>query len=158
MKILLDTLGSDKGASELIEGAIMALEQKDFNLTIVGNEEENRNIVNKRFEDKIDFVNATETIENNELPTKAIRSKKDSSMRKCFDLLNEDYDGFLSTGSTGALLTGATLITRRLDNVSRPCLMVTVPSLKGDVVVLDVGANVDVTSELLEQFAKMGYV
>ena len=52
MKILLDTLGSDKGASELIEGAIMALEQKDFNLTIVGNEEENRNIVNKRFEDK----------------------------------------------------------------------------------------------------------
>lgn len=158
MKILLDTLGSDKGASELIEGAIMALEQKDFNLTIVGNEEENRNIVNKRFENKIDFVNATETIENNESPTKAIRSKKDSSMRKCFDLLNEDYDGFLSTGSTGALLTGATLITKRLDNVSRPCLMVTVPSLKGDVVVLDVGANVDVTSELLEQFAKMGYV
>jgi len=158
MKILLDTLGSDKGASELIEGAIMALEQKDFNLTIVGNEEENRSIVNKRFEDKIDFVNATETIENNESPTKAIRSKKDSSMRKCFDLLNEDYDGFLSTGSTGALLTGATLITKRLDNVSRPCLMVTIHSLKGDVVLLDVGANVDVTSELLEQFAKMGYV
>lgn len=92
MKILLDTLGSDKGASELIEGAIMALEQKNFNLTIVGNEEENRNIVNNRFGDKIDFVNATETIENNESPTKAIRSKKDSSMRKCFDLLNEDYD------------------------------------------------------------------
>ncbi|MDU5742490.1 MAG: phosphate acyltransferase, partial [Finegoldia magna] len=82
----------------------------------------------------------------------------DSSMRKCFDLLNEDYDGFLSTGSTGALLTGATIITKRLDNVSRPCLMVTVPSLNGEVVVLDVGANVDVTSDLLEQFAKMGYV
>ena len=62
MKILLDTLGSDKGASELIEGAIMALEQKNFNLTIVGNEEENKKIVNNRFEDKIDFVNATETI------------------------------------------------------------------------------------------------
>ncbi len=158
MKILLDTLGSDNGASELIEGALMALEEKDFELTIVGNEEENKNIVNKRFENKINFVNAIQVIDNNESPTKEIRSKKDSSMRKCFDLLNEDYDGFLSTGSTGALLTGATLITKRLDNVARPCLMVVLPTLKGQTIILDVGANVDVTSDLLEQFAKMGYI
>ncbi|WP_297810654.1 phosphate acyltransferase PlsX [uncultured Finegoldia sp.] len=158
MKILLDTLGSDKGASELIEGALMALELKDFELTIVGNEEENKKILNGKLNNRINFVNATEIIDNNESPTKEIRTKKNSSMRKCFDLLNEDYDGLLSTGSTGALLTGATLITKRLDNVQRPCLMVILPTLKGNVVVLDVGANVDVNAELLEQFAKMGYV
>ncbi|MDY6065010.1 MAG: phosphate acyltransferase PlsX [Finegoldia sp.] len=159
MNILLDTLGSDMGEVELVEGAIKALDQKDFKITLVGNEEKNREIVAGRHEGRISYIDARDVIDNNKSATREIRSKKDSSMRVAFERLNEDeYDGMLSAGSTGALLTGATLITKRLKNVKRPALIVVLPTLTSNVCLLDVGANVDCSSDLLVQFAKMGYV
>lgn len=159
MNILLDTLGSDMGYAELIEGAIQALDEKDFKITLVGDEEKNKAVVAGRHTDKIKYIDAKDVIDNNKSATKEIRSKKDSSMRLAFENLNkEEYDGMLSAGSTGALLTGATLITKRLKNVKRPALIVVLPTLKSNVCILDVGANVDCSSDLLVQFAKMGYI
>ncbi|QQK07542.1 phosphate acyltransferase PlsX [Miniphocaeibacter halophilus] len=159
MKILVDTLGADKGYEEIVKGALKALENhNNLYLTFIGNEEEIKKLV-KNNTDKINYIDTNEYIKNDEEPALAIRRNKKSSLHLGLKALNEkEYDGLISCGSTGALLAGATLITKRLQNISRAALTIVFPTEKNPCVLLDAGANMDCPPELLVQFALMGSV
>lgn len=157
MKILIDVLGADKGIEEIVIGALAALESYDFLPIFVGPEEEIRKYIPESKAELIEIIDADEMISNEEKPALAIRRKKNSSMVKAFRALKDNQgDGMISTGSTGALLAGATLIIGRIENVERAAITLNFPGLQGSTVMLDVGANMDITPDLMLQFAKMG--
>ena len=159
MKIIIDTMGSDKGMEVIVKGTLDAMAEKDFFPIFCGPENELKRFIPKEYieNNKIAIINAEDVIENTDEPALAIRRKKESSMVKGLrSLKNDEADGFLSTGSTGALLAGATLIVGRIENIDRAALTVSIPGVKNPTIVLDVGANMDCTPELIRQFAIMG--
>lgn len=159
MKIIIDTMGSDKGMEVIVKGTLDALAEKDFYPVFCGPEKELVKFIPKELieNDKLAIINAEDVIENTDEAALAIRRKKESSMVKGLrSLKNDEADGFISTGSTGALLAGATLIVGRIENIDRAALTVSIPGVKNPTIVLDVGANMDCTPELIRQFAIMG--
>ncbi len=162
MKILVDTLGADKGYEEIVNGSISALKNyRDLNITFIGNENNIKSIIDKteNVANRVSYINSDEYIKNSEEPVYAIRRKKDSSLHLGFKALNEDeYSGFISCGSTGAILAGATLITKRLSKIDRAALTIVFPTDNNPCVLLDAGANMDCSADLLEQFAVMGSI
>lgn len=161
MKIIIDTLGADLGFEEVVKGCIEAVKESSSNLTLVGPEEEIRNIITRKNADinRFDIINTDIFIENNEEPVKAIRKKKDSSIVLGLNLLNEQgYDGLISCGSTGGLLAGGLFITKRIDNVERAVITAAIPNRKGATILVDTGAVMDSTSDMLDQFATMGSI
>lgn len=161
MKIIIDTLGADLGFEEVVKGCIEAVKESSSNLTLVGPEEEIRNIITRKNADinRFDIINTDIFIENNEEPVKAIRKKKDSSIVLGLNLLNEQgYDGLISCGSTGGLLAGGLFITKRIDNVERAVITAAIPTRKGATILVDTGAVMDSTSDMLDQFATMGSI
>ncbi len=159
MKVVVDAFGGDNAPLEVVEGAILAIkENKDLNVVLCGDENKIKEILNGRNE-RIEIVNASEVITNDDVPTVAIRQKKDSSLVKAFDLLKEDERviGLVSAGSTGAILSGAIMKIGRIKGISRPALAPILPTKKGtDVIIIDSGANVDCKSINLLHFAIMG--
>lgn len=161
MKIIIDTLGADLGFEEVVKGCIEAVKESSSNLTLVGPEEEIRNIITRKNADinRFDIINTDIFIENNEEPVKAIRKKKDSSIVLGLNLLNEQgYDGLISCGSTGGLLAGGLFIIKRIDNVERAVITAAIPTRKGATILVDTGAVMDSTSDMLDQFATMGSI
>ena len=160
MKILLDAFGGDYAPEETVKGAIMAVEKdNEVEVTLVGKEDVLREELAKGYSgDRITILNADEVIGCDESPTLAIRHKPNSSMVVGLNALrkNDEYVGFVSSGSTGALLTGAYLIVRRIKGISRPALSPILPTIKGGKVILcDAGANADCKPEQLVDFAIM---
>ena len=159
MKVVVDAFGGDNAPLEVVEGAVLAIkENKDLNVVLCGDESKINEILNGRNE-RIEIVNASEVITNDDVPTVAIRQKKDSSLVKAFDLLKEDENviGLVSAGSTGAILSGAIMKIGRIKGISRPALAPILPTKKGtDVIIIDSGANVDCKSINLLHFAIMG--
>ena len=164
MKIIIDAYGGDNSPSEIVKGAISAINEQDgFDIVLVGKEEGINALLQDETYDKtrVSIVNATEVIDCNETPTEAIRIKKDSSIVKSVKLLKEDENAsaFVSAGSTGAVLTAAVILSRRVKGVIRPALSPVLPNLKGgNTMLLDCGANVDCKAINLLQFAVMGSV
>ncbi len=160
MKIVVDGFGGDNAPEAIVEGVILALsEHNDVDIVLTGDEKKLRLLVNGRFEGRISYINATEVITNDESPTEAIRTKKDSSLVKALDYLKteEECVGFVSAGSTGAVLTGATVRVGRIRGITRPALCPILPTIKGGKVLLvDCGANADCKAPMLVQFAIMG--
>ncbi|WP_308551840.1 phosphate acyltransferase PlsX [uncultured Peptoniphilus sp.] len=156
MKILFDTTGLDLGVKEVIEGAILSKEELNIEPTLVGDEDIIRPILNEIGMD-INILDAKEIITNEEEPAFAIRRKKDSSIVVAFNNLNE-YDAFISCGSTGALLAGGMFMAGRINNVKRAVLPTPIPTINGNTLLIDSGANMDVDADLLVQFAKLGTV
>lgn len=157
MKILIDVLGADKGVGEIVKGAISALDKINYTPIFVGPEDEIKKYLPESLAGKYEIINASDLITNNDKPTTAIRRKKDSSMVMAFHALKDNKaDGMISTGSTGALLAGASLIIGRIENVDRAAITLIFPGLESNTVILDVGANLDINPELFVQFAKMG--
>lgn len=156
MKILFDANGGDNAPFEVVKGAIDARNELGVEIAFVGNEDAIKSSLNK-LNEKAEIINASENIENNEEPAFALRKKKDSSTVVGISLLKEKkYDAFVSAGSTGALLAGGLFIIGRIDNVKRAVLPTSIPNLKGSTLVIDSGANMDCSEDLLLQFAKMG--
>ncbi len=160
MKIVVDAFGGDYSPTEVIEGAILALEEnKNLTVVLTGDEDKIKEVLANRTE-RIEIVDAKDVITNDDTPTLAIRQKKDSSLVRAFDLLKEDENvvGLVSAGSTGAILTGAIMKIGRIKGISRPALCPILPTLKDDrtVMICDSGANVDCKSEHLLHFAIMG--
>ncbi len=160
-KIAIDVMGGDHAPDEILEGCILATKQLDATIVLVGKEE----LIQEKLsaytyeKSKIEIVNADEVIEMGESPVAAIRKKKNSSMVVGLNLVKEKkVDGFISAGSTGALLTGATLIVGRIKGVERPAMAPFIPTEKGYSLLIDCGANVDAKPSYLEQFARMGTV
>lgn len=161
MKIIVDAFGGDNAPKEIIEGAVNAVKEKEFTLVLVGEEEKiKKELEGKGYPaDRVEILSASEVIGMGEEPVESIRKKKDSSIVVGLRALNdwEDAGAFVSAGSTGAVLTGAVFLTRRIRGIRRPALAPVLPSLKGgNVLLVDCGANAECKPADLVQFAKMG--
>lgn len=167
MKIILDAMGGDNAPDATIKGAIKAINEISSEIILVGNE----NIINEKIKEfygkeniseiseRITIHNTTETIEMEDIPTQAIKHKKDSSMVVGFNLLKEGKgDVFISAGNSGALLTGATLLVGRIKGVDRPAMAPILPSYKKGLLLLDAGANTNCKPINLLQFAQMANI
>ncbi len=161
IKILVDTLGGDRSPDVNIDGAIMALNKfEDLQIVLVGNSEDIRAKLEGQTYDhtRLEILHAPDVISCNDKPTEAIRTKKESSLYVAFDTLRKDetVNGFVSNGSTGAILAGAVLRLGRIKGIKRPALCPLLPTMTGNVVAIcDSGANMDCDSLMLHQFALM---
>lgn len=160
MKLIFDINGGDN-KSEIIKGAIEASNEFDTDIILVGREDFIKENLQKLDynKDKIEIVDAKENIENNEDPAFALRRKKDSSIVIAMTLLKEKKgDALISAGSTGALLAGGLFIVGRIKGIKRAVLPTTIPGMKSNTMVIDSGANMDTSPELLLEFATLGEV
>ncbi len=162
MKIVIDCLGGDKSPEANVEGAVLSLQRhRDLSLILVGDERKIRRILQNRkiSDERIEILHAPDVITGNDKPIDAIRLKKDSSMIRSIRLLREDetVDALVSNGATGPLVAAATLRIGRIEGVRRPAFCPILPTMnRGLVGICDSGANVDVSAEMLLQFAIMG--
>ena len=162
MRVILDAMGSDKGAREFVKGALLAVEELDIEIKLVGREEELNGLLEEEGENceykwKISIVNASEVVDMNDDPVKVMKEKPDSSMTVALRLLaNGEGDALVSAGNTGALLTQSTLILKRIKGVRRAALAPVIPTGEGFALLIDSGANVECTPEYLLQFGLMG--
>ncbi len=161
IKILVDTLGGDNSPSANVEGAVKALSSiEDLEVVLVGDEKViSEQLKNFTFDaSRLSIVHAPDEISCNDKPTEAIKTKKGSSLYKCYEILRTDetVHGMVSTGSTGAILAGAVLRLGRIKGIKRPAFCPILPTMKGSLVgICDSGANVDCDSVQLTQFAVM---
>lgn len=159
-KIVVDAMGGDYAPKQQVAGAVEALNRdEDLQLILVGDETQLKaELTDKTYDaSRIEIVHATETITMEEIPTKAVKTKKDSSLVVAFRLLKEGKaDGLVSSGSTGAVLTAGVLILGRLKGVSRPALCPVIPNHRGGGTLLcDCGANLECKPVNLVHFALM---
>ena len=155
MKIIIDAMGGDNAPQEIVKGALRARDELGVELILVGRKEDVEPLV----EDPkgVEIVDAREVITMEDDPSTATRRKKDSSMAVALELLKEGRgDAVVSAGSTGALLTGATLTVKRIRGIRRAALAPVLPAGEHGVMLIDCGANVECTAEYLLQFAYMG--
>ena len=161
MRIAVDAMGGDTGASVVVSGAIDAARSRpgEIRLLLVGREEVIRPLVRDVDPSWVEVVPASENIEMNEPPTQAIRRKKDASISVALRLIREGRaDAMVSAGNTGAVVASSLLTIGRLHGISRPAISTLWPNKQRGAVVLDVGANHECTPKNLVQFAIMGSV
>ncbi len=162
VRVALDAMGGDHAPAEMIKGAVDAVnENKKVKVYLVGKENEISPVLSSYSYNKeqIELVDAQEVIETAEPPVMAIRKKKDSSIVKGLNLVKEGIcDGFVSAGSTGAVLVGGQVVIGRMKGVERPPLAPLIPTETGVSLLVDCGANVDARPSHLVQFAKIGSV
>ena len=163
MKLAVDVMGGDNAPAAVLDGVLAFLkepESEGVTLRLFGDESVLKAFTAAHPEsaDRIETVFTTETIDMGEHPTEAIRKKKDSSLVRALECVRDkEADCFFSAGSTGAVLTGATLIVRRHKGIKRPALATLIPTTAGTVTeIIDCGANTDCKPGYLVQFALMG--
>ena len=159
-RIIVDAMGGDFAPEQQVLGSVEALKKdKDLYLILCGDETKIKEILAKcqYDESRLEIIHTTESIGMEEIPTKAVKTKKDSSTVVAFRLLTEGKaDGLVSSGSTGAVLTAGVLILGRLKGVSRPALCPIIPNHEGNATFLcDCGANLECKSVNLRDFAIM---
>lgn len=161
MRIIVDGMGGDNAPIEIVKGCVDAVNEFSIEALIVGKED----LIKKELSkykypiDKIDILDAIDVISNDDDPAIAIRRKKDSSMVVGLKALTEGLgDGFISAGSTGALLAGGLFIVKRIPGIDRAALSSVYPTSKGISLLVDAGANVDCKPEYLKQFGVMGSI
>ncbi|MCL1883587.1 MAG: phosphate acyltransferase PlsX [Defluviitaleaceae bacterium] len=154
LTIAIDTMGGDLGPSAVVEGAVMAKEAFPFLEPVLFGPED---ILRKENIGEMKIIHSPTVIEPSESPTHAFRRKKDSSIVMGLKYVKEgNAEGFVSAGSTGALLTGATVIIGRKSGIERPALSTLLPTKSGYVLLMDCGANMDCKPSYLKQFAELG--
>jgi len=161
--IAVDAMGGDNAPFEIVKGCVFAVgEHKNIKIILVGRQGDVQKELDKYNYDKsrMEIVNADEVIATEESPTAAIKNKKNSSMVIGLNLVKADRaSAFISAGNTGALLTGAVTVIKRIKGVERPALGTLMPMENGkSSLLIDAGANVDAKPSFLVQFAKMGSV
>ncbi len=158
MRIIVDVMGGDKAPAETVKGVIQAAQEFNASFILVGNRDDIERIAAENDFDvrRMDIVHTDTVITMEDDPLCVVRGKQDSSMSVGLRMLAEGHgDAFVSTGNTGALFTGATLIVRKVKGVQRAGIGTILP-LENPVLLLDTGANVTVTDENLEQFGAIG--
>ena len=162
IKIIIDAFGGDFAPVEVVKGAVLAVnENEKIQVVLSGKKDQlTEELAKCKYNEKqISILEANDVIDNNESPTMAIKTKKDSSLVRAFDMAKEDEKvvGVISAGSTGAVLTGGFLKLGRIKGVHRPALCPIFTTLNGGIVsICDSGANMDCKPEYLDQFAMMG--
>jgi glycerol-3-phosphate acyltransferase PlsX len=161
LTIALDAMGGDYGPTVIVPAAIYTLgKHDDLQLILVGQENILKDVLEKNgatSNERLTIQHASETVEMHEFPSQVLRYKKDSSMRVAIELVkNGQAQACVSAGNTGALMATARYILKMLPGIDRPAICATMPGMDGQTHVLDLGANVDSSSEQLFQFAVMG--
>ncbi len=163
MKVIVDAMGGDHAPQAVVEGCAMALNSMpEMHVTLVGRKDAILAELEKHETDtsRINIVDAAEIIDMAEPPVEAIRKKRNSSLVKGLELLRDGQgDAFITAGSTGATIAGATLIVKRLPGVKRPALAPLLPTQAGSkALLIDCGANAECRPSYLAQFALMGSI
>ena len=161
MKIIIDAMGGDNAPQAPVMGAIQANKEDGVEVILVGRGEDIlKTLADNGISDLpsgMEIAHASEVVEMCDDPATAFRKKKDSSLTVGLNLLkNGAGDAFISAGSTGALLSAATLVTKRIKGIRRAALAPVVPTGNGGAVLIDCGANAECPPEYLLQFAYMG--
>lgn len=162
LTIALDTMGGDHGPGVVIPAALDCMERNPgLNLILVGDETIVRSKLGSALEqwgDRLTLHHASQVVEMHESPSKALRGKKDSSMRVAINLVKEGVaSACVSAGNTGALMAIAKFVLKTIPGIDRPAIIATVPSRGGHTYMLDLGANVECSAQHLYQFAIMGH-
>lgn len=162
IKIAIDAMGGDHGVQVTIPASIKAIETfSDLHLTLVGDEPLIHSELEKHAFDtnRIAVVHAEQVVEMDDKPSKALRNKRKSSMRIALNLVKDDQaQACVSAGNTGALMAVAKFVLKTIPGIERPAICTAMPTMKGHVHVLDLGANIGTDGEGLAQFATMGSV
>ena len=157
MKIIVDAMGGDNAPEEIVKGAVRARRELGVEIELVGRKEDVERCLAAEGCTDIPVVDAREIVTMEDDPSTATRRKKDSSMTVGLNRLRDgEADAMVSAGSTGALLTGATLIVKRIRGIRRAAMAPVLPAGEHGVMLIDCGATVECTPEYLLQFAYMG--
>ena len=161
MNIIIDAMGGDNAPLEIVKGALSAHARFGCDITLTGDETAIRAAAAQcgaaQLPAGITIHPTTETVDMCDDPATVFRRKKDTSMGAALTLLRDGAgDAAVSAGSTGALLTGATLITKRIHGIRRAAMAPVIPTTTGSAVLIDCGANAECTPEYLLQFAYLG--
>ena len=161
MKIIVDAMGGDNAPLEIVRGALAANRDHGVEIILVGRTAEVLKAVEacgqKSLPAGVEIKDAKEVVEIADAPAMAFKQKPDSSLTVGLNLLKDGAgDAFVSAGSTGALLSGATLVVKRIRGIRRAALAPVVPTGNGGAVLIDCGANAECPPEYLLQFAFMG--
>lgn len=161
--LAIDAMGGDHGLTVVVPGSLWALKKHpELQLILVGDEPQIRQQLRKKPQsllDRVSIYHTDEVVDMDELPSHALRNKKNSSMRKAIDLVKEEKaQACVSAGNTGALMATARFVLKTLPGIDRPAIISELPTLKAKTRILDLGANVDSCAEHLFQFAVMGTV
>lgn len=159
--VAIDVMGGDHGPHVTIPAAVKCLARDgNLNIILVGPQdaiEAELKARHAKVGPRLRIRHASEVVAMDESPALALRNKKDSSMRVAIDLVKSgEADACVSAGNTGALMATGRFVLKTLPGIDRPAIATFLPSLKGPVLMLDLGANVDCTAEHLFQFALMG--
>ena len=161
MRIIVDAFGGDNAPLEILKGCEQAVSELNVNILLVGKEDVIRKVSeeNKISLDKMEILNADDVIAMDEHPNVILKEKKNCSMAVGMKALHDGMgDAFVTAGSTGAALMGATFIVKRIKGIKRAAIATIFPTDDGGrVMVLDVGANADCRPDFLKQFGIMGY-
>src|SRR5947209_6433262 len=161
--IALDAMGGDLAPAATVEGALRAHRERGLEVLLVGDEERIRVELSRlgAGESELRVHHASEVVEMDEHPGQALRKKKDSSIRVCFDLCKSGQAaGMVSAGNSGAVLAGGLFVLGRLEHVDRPCIGGCRPALGGSwrAVVVDMAANDECTPRQVVSFPLIGGV
>ena len=162
MRVLIDAMGGDNAPGEIVKGAVDAVKHLDVDITLLGQEDKILACLKEcgvEPSDSLRVVHTPDVITMEDDPASATRKKKESSMAVMLRMLRDgEGDACISAGSTGALLSGATLTVRRIRGIRRACFAPVLPNGGKGVLLIDCGANVECTPEYLLQFAYMGSI
>ena len=159
MKVIIDMYGGDNAPKAPILGAAMAAKELGVDIVAVGNEAEMRKICEENGVSGFEFIDAPLVMPVCAEPTEVMKSYKESSLAVGLRALAEGRgDAYVSAGSTGAIVVGATLIVKRIKGIKRAALASVIPGLDRSYMLLDLGANVECRPEMLCQFASMGSI
>lgn len=161
MKIIVDAMGGDNAPLEIVKGALQGRARWGVDIVLTGDAAQILRALEecgeKTVPQGVEIANATQTVEMCDDPATVFRHKKDTSMGVGLTMLRDGkVDALVSAGSTGALLTGATLITKRVRGIRRAAMAPVIPTTTGRAVLIDCGANAECTPEYLVQFAYLG--
>ena len=160
MKIALDAVGGDHGPAPCVEGALQAVKAFDVEVILVGDETILKQECERQssHDPRLTIRHASQVVEMHESPAAVARKKRDSSIWVATELVKSGQaDAVVSPGNTGASMVASFFVLGLTKGVERPAIATSLPTLSGEAIMLDVGANVDCTAKHLEQFALMGH-
>ena len=156
MRIIVDAMGGDNAPNEIVAGAVSASKRFGVDILLVGKEELIRPLIPEDAKG-ITVLNAEQVVTMEDDPMSVLRAKKDSSMAYAFKALRDgEGDAVVSAGNSGAILAAGTMIVKRIKGIRRAAFAPIIPTMTGETLLIDSGANAECTPEYLLQFATMG--
>lgn len=159
--IAVDAMGGDNSPGAEVEGAVLAARTPGIDIILVGDAQRIKQEL-ERYDTsnlELEVRHTTQVVGMNDSATDAVRKKKDSSIRVAFDLIKDgEAQAVVSSGNSGATMAAGMFVVKRISGIERPAIATIMPSHHGEVLILDVGGNVDCRPSHLEQFAIMGSV